>query len=272
MFDRENLRNQQLIEERMEYENEFISIPDIIKSGELDYYTSPNFEEYYMNNQFEWEDINMYDFEFEDYLNQLRDEQLIDEKEAEIETLNLQIDDYYAEYDPLGAQIESLNDICPYSDFLDFGAYDEYVKEYELMCDYDSYEDDYVEEINMDAAYCGNHLFGYVVDDEDVIAECDYPEGPNENIDGFIYLNSFDCIDFSIPDIELQDFYYDCPEPEYDIEEQYGEYLYDMEELHIHHLINQKLNEEKEFLDFVAENEIPDEYYLPAGIDDIILC
>ena len=33
MFDMEFLRNQQLIEERIEYENDFISILDIIKSG-----------------------------------------------------------------------------------------------------------------------------------------------------------------------------------------------------------------------------------------------
>ena len=262
MFDMENLRNQQLIEERMEYENEFISIPDIIKSDEFDYL---DFEEY-------CEDINMNDFEFEDYLNQIRDEQLIEEKEAEIEAYNFEIDDYYAEYNPLGAQIESLNDICPHSDFLDFGTYEEYVKEYESMCEYDYFEDDYVEEINMDAAYCGNQLYGYVVDEKDIIAGYDYPEGPNENIEGFRYPEPVCCIDFSIPDVEVPDYYYDYPEPEYEIEEDYGEYLYDREELHIKNQINQHLQEEKEFLEFVAENEILEEYYLPAGMDDIILC
>ena len=61
MFDKENLRNQQMIEERIEYENDFIFIEGIIKSEELDYYTTPQFEEYYC-------EVNLDEDEMEKFL------------------------------------------------------------------------------------------------------------------------------------------------------------------------------------------------------------
>ena len=260
MFDRDILRNKQLIEERIEYENSFILIEDIIKSGELDYYTTTQFEEYFNEDyEFNCEDIFMdySDFEFEEYLNELCDEQLIEERLAYENAFISEIDENISEYDPLGAQIESL----------DY----EYSPEFEY---YDDYFDDYVEEINMDAAYYGNTMFGYIVDENESFDEYDYPEGPDENLSGFRFPEPdylCECFDYSIPDIELSDEFYDYPEAEYEIQDDLGVYLYDEEESHMQNLINQQVREEKEFYEFVEQNEIPDEYYIPAGMNDIIL-
>ena len=85
MIDMESLRNEMLIEERQNYENDFISIADIMKSEELDYYTGPQFEVYF-EKTLESEAPNLddfdYSFEFEDRLIQQRDEILIKEHEA----------------------------------------------------------------------------------------------------------------------------------------------------------------------------------------------
>ena len=85
MIDMESLRNEMLIEERQNYENDFISISDIMKSEELDYYTGPQFEVYF-EKTLESEAPNLddfdYSFEVEDNLLQKRDEILIKEHEA----------------------------------------------------------------------------------------------------------------------------------------------------------------------------------------------
>ena len=189
MFDNEFLRDMKLIEEREEYENNFISIPDILKSEELDYYAGDQYEEYFTDDldcyQVVWEEDYMLDldmnFDLED-LDKLRDEQLIEMKNAEIDVIYSQIDEYYAEYDPLGAQIEAF-DYEP-----DFECYDEF----ELFDDYDffddCYDDYYVEEYNMEAAYCGNHLLGYIIEDDefDKIVECDYPENIADLCGGYL--------------------------------------------------------------------------------------
>lgn len=281
MFDREILRNKELIEERVEYENDFISISDIIKSEELDYYTNPVYDKY-IEGDFEIDqirgismnDFDM-DFEFDDYLDKLHDEQLIEIHEAEIATDYLDIDDYYAEYDPLDAQIEELNDYNPYKDYLEYMAYEDYIRECDLANSeyyFDSPFDDYVEEVDMDGAYCGGNLYGYVVEDDefDGFGECDYPDGPSENLNGFRYpeLEFFD--DSSFMDFELQMEAYDEMQSINDSEDDYGEYLVNLNESHMQSLIEEHIREEGEFLQFVKENEIPDEYYIPAGAEDII--
>ena len=89
MIDVESLRNKKLIEEREMYENDFISIEDIMKSDELDYYGCLQYEEYLIG-EFESEldfyndNLNgfIYPFEDEDFLIQLRDEKLIKERES----------------------------------------------------------------------------------------------------------------------------------------------------------------------------------------------
>ena len=250
MFDMEDLRNQQLIEEQEEYENSFISIEEIIKSDEMDFQIAEyrDFEE-----KFESEEYCMdLDFDFENYMDELRDEQMIEERLAYESSLYLEVEDYYADYDPLDAQIEAF-------EYYEEVGYDFVHYDFEL-------EEDYIEEINMDAAYCGNAIFGYVVEDDefDSFGEYDYPEGPSENIGGLRYPEP-DYFDYDF--IDYPNEYYDVPEPEYNIE-QFE--IVDSEELHMKKLIQEHIREENEFLGYVKEYEIPDEYYLPAGTEDLI--
>lgn len=230
MFDREFLRNQQLIEERIEYEDDFIDMEGIKKSEELDL-----------------------EFEFDDYYNQIRDEQLIEMYESQIMEYYMEIDDYESQYDPLQESIDSLEKPEP-----DYGFFD-----------YD-YDNCYFEEIPMDAAYSCGELHGYVVESGG-FCDYDYPEGPDENLQGLRYDDPYcmEDFEFEIHDACIPDDYY---EDECDMEIEYGEYLQDIEEKRMQNLINQKIKEEKDFFQFVEENEVRDEYLLPLDLDDITFC
>ena len=194
MIDMESLRNEMLIEERQNYENDFISIADIMKSEELDYYTGPQFEVYF-EKTLESEAPNLddfdYSFEFEDRLIQQRDEILIKEHEAyeknnfEDIDLDLIVDDIF-DY-----QIESFKE----DSFLE-----EIVPDYDF--DPEDYEDmQYEEELSWDLHYlresqfetqsrCGCPYDDYMPNDDglcDYLDCYDYPEGPNENLSGIKY-------------------------------------------------------------------------------------
>lgn len=257
MFDREVLRNQQLIEERIEYENDFIYIEGIIKSKELDFYTHPQFEEYYdaensFHAQYYGEELNL-EFDFEEYGLQIHEKQMIEMQESLIEAYYLEIDNEIPDYDPFKDLIEDFQK-PPEPDYPDyFDAYDEY----------------YVEEIPMDAAYCCGELVGYVVNENAGHCDYDYPEGPDENLQGVGFGEPcyFEEYEFDIP----EEFHY-CPEPEFELQSPYGEYLFDIEDDIINKLITDRLNEEKEFFKFVNEFEVMDKYLLPIDCDDIILC
>ena len=194
MIDMESLRNEMLIEERQNYENDFISIADIMKSEELDYYTGPQFEVYF-EKTLESEVPNLddfdYSFEFEDRLIQQRDEILIKEHEAyeknnfEDIDLDLIVDDIFV------LQIESFKE----DSFLE-----EIVPDYDF--DPEDYEDmQYEEELSWDLHYlsesqfetqsqCGCPYDDYMPNDDglcDYLDCYDYPEGPNENLSGIKY-------------------------------------------------------------------------------------
>lgn len=228
MFDRDVLRDQQLIEERIEYENDFMDMEGINKSEELDL-----------------------EFEFEDYYNQIRDEQLIEMHEAEIMEYYLEIDEFASEFDPLQESIDAFAEPVPDYEFFD-----------------DDYDNCYFEEIAMDAAYCGGELHGYVVESGS-FCDYDYPEGPDENLQGLRYDDPYcvDDFDFEIHDACIRDDYYG---DDYEMEIEYVEYKQDIEEKCIQNLINQKIQEENDFFKFVEENEVKDEYLLPFDMDDII--
>lgn len=281
MFDKEILRNQQLIEERIEYENDFIFIEGIIKSEELDYYTTPQFEEYYCEVElFEYEEVSITnfdgEFEFEDYLEQLRDEQLIAARlNYEMEFFS-QIPDDAFDDELISAQIKSFeDDYAPDYDYFE----DNFTPDYDCFEDYqyyNPYEDHYIEEHNvMESAYCGGNYMDYIPNDDvfDRIDGCDYPEGPEENLNGIKFFNEYLC-----PEIEFFD---ECPnqydfqqypDVEYVMENEFGEYLVIHEENSMEKLIKEHIAEEKEFLKFAVENEVPDEHYLPSGVTDIIFC
>ena len=265
MFDFENIRNEQLIEEREVYENSFFDIRDIQKSEELNY-TIEQYEIFSDENSFFFEDdfVCEFDMEFdvEDYFLQLRDEQLIEMQEAYEELELSNIPDEAFQKDSFDIQIESYE--CPSYDDYEFEYYDDI----EIYLDYD--EPDYTE-----LSDCGESYMDYMPNDDpfDRIDGCDYPEGPDENLCGFKFPEPFYQMDvFEEPYIEYPDDYFDEPVPEYEIKDEMGIDLYESEELHIKKLIEERLKEEKVFLEFVAKNEIKDEYFMPVGIEDIVLC
>ena len=186
MIDIEVSRNMKLIEEREDYENDFISIEDILKSEELDYYTTPNYEEYFLKKaeddfiqDLDWE------FELEDCLSQLRDERMI-EAHMDMDEYPFEIDLDIAEYDPLGAQIKSLEygeDITEceywddnYYDFDDFYDYEDPIEDYFYFESHKFERNSYLE-----ASYCGGNYLDYMPHDDIYfrIDGCDYPEGPD---------------------------------------------------------------------------------------------
>lgn len=253
MLDFNELRNEQLIKEREEYENDFISMVDIIKSGELDYYAGFQYSEYYLG------DFDI-EFDMEDYFIQLRDEKLIREREAyELEYYS-QIAEDPVEYDALDIQIESYE-----------GDYYECDFEY---FEYDDYFDSYYEEHSyMEASYCGNHFLDYIPNDDlfDNLDGCDYPEGPDENLLGFKFPEPEFEVYFE-EDICIPEYYYECQEIDLTIEEQFIGIIeeYCNEELQMQKLIKEHLEEEKFFLQSVPEKEVLDKINLPPECDDLI--
>lgn len=264
----ENLRNQQLIEEREIYENNFISIEDIMKSDELDYYTCPKFEEYFLEDFVCEDTMNELDleFDFEDYLINLRDEQLIEQREA-YEEKYFSVPDEIPDVDLMDLQIESFEryGYAPEYDYYDVDY--NYVEE----CFPDYGDDYYFEEYNMDAAYCGGRMYGYIVDDNESFEEFDYPEGPDENLSGFRFPEPCYQDVFYDQCFEFPDDFYDCPEVDYSFEDLMGFDLYEREESHMQSLIAQHLEEEKQFMKFIAGGEVENEYFPPEAQEDMII-
>ena len=233
----EDIRTQELIEEQIEYENSFICLTDIQKSEEMDF-------------QIKEHESFLYRFEEEDFLIKLRDDQLIAERLEEEKNLA----DFFAFEEPLEIACET------YPEMMDI-QYDDY------LCEEDDY---YFEEINMDAAYCGSSLRGYVISEDpfDTFRECDYPEGPNENIDGFRFPEpQYECFEGHEyePDYE----YFDMSDFE---EEYFYKDISDKEESYLKNLIKDHLNEEMKFQNFLKDSEVCDELKLQFESEDIILC
>lgn len=277
-----------MIEEREIYENGFVDEIAISKSEEMDYqidqfeFIQERFERMEIfTDDYQREEIDT-GFALEDYFDELRDEQMIERKLAEMEYLESIIDEHYADYDPLDAQIDSYNQDCfSFDDYVEYliddyctDCFDHFFDDYKDDCFdnfFDDYGDDcYVEEIDMDAAYCGSCMFGYVVseDEFDSLDGCDYPEGPDENLGGFRY-PEYEC-PYVEEFIDYPDDFFDFPEPEYTYEKQYDTSEIDTMEKHMEKLIAQHLAEEREFYNFIKEYEVPDEYFLPAGAEDLM--
>ena len=167
MFDREMLRNEKLIEERMDYEKSFLSMEP--NDSEFEFTVSN-----YCTGHVAIEEA--FDFELaeplDDYLDQLRDEKLIDERISyEIECLK----------DFEGAEIKR--------DFVDYQIeaylepdfeFDLEMDDYDLDFDYfeDSPFDCYWEEPNLRKPRCGCDRDYMPHDDYDDASECYfYPDG-----------------------------------------------------------------------------------------------
>lgn len=257
MMDFEDIRTMQMVEERIEYENDFISFSDIQKSEEMDFqiaeyqFFTERFEENHVNDIYH-EDIDR-EFDSEDYLFMLRDEQLIEERLSYEENICQIPSDEIIIMDDMDAQIDSLDE----------------PEDYDFYYDYD-FDDCYFEEIPMDASYSCGQLNGYVVSDDpfDRLDYCDYPEGPSENIEGFRYPEPDYSFDFIDDDYDILNCRFEEPEDEND----YGLSLYEMEMSNMDHLIEKHLKEEELFFDFIRDNEVEDNFQLQFEGDDIILC
>lgn len=178
-----------LIEEREAYESEFLSMEP--PTEEIDYIIiSPQHE---IDDQiavyFDDSDEDFFNpFENEDRLMQLRDEKLIEEQE-EYEANYPAFDDFdLIENDiiiiePLGCdellEEEDFDDCkCEFEDY----EYDEYEEEmfYHLL---------YLKESQFSSLNCGCVYLDYMPNDDicDYLDCYDYPEGPDENLDGIKY-------------------------------------------------------------------------------------
>ena len=197
-MDMESLRNEKLIEEREMYENDFISIEDIMKSDELDYYAHSQYEEYIIREfeselDFHNDNLNgfVYPFEDEDFLIQLRDEKLIEERES-YEKNYFKFADF-PDKDIFDFQISARE-----GEFIEMKEFDqdiEYGAEYEDY-EYYQYEEDmywnlfYLKKSQFAIPECGCTDLDYMPYDDGLCdyMDCyDYPEGPDENLCGMKY-------------------------------------------------------------------------------------
>lgn len=118
----------------------------------------------------------------------------------------------------------------------------------------------------------------------DVIDYIDYPEGPDENIDGIKYDDFYNHMDEDYYDLDI-DLQLEreiqlheievSEEPDYlemynnFVEEVFIEY-HDNEDKYLENLIKQHIEEEKEFLDNIVVDVIVDDSYFEKAIDELI--
>lgn len=240
---------------------------------------------------------NMYDFpdehdekliemheKYEEYLKQKideRDAKLIEEHENYEEWFYEQIIDEMMENDAINALIADRFDYI--DETFDFEPSPEYEHLEELYSD--NLERDFREKLE---------------NEEDFIDYIDYPEGPNENLDGVYYGNPYeepyDNFEPDYPDLAEEEFIkMDLqqdfnPENEFDIyeqliddaflnyienEEKYfekliEEHLEQEKEKEFEMLVKQHLEEEKKYLDHLLAQVIIEENYFEKAIDELI--
>ena len=136
-------------------------------------------------------------------------------------------------------------------------SYFEDLFEYEYEDEFYDCEDEfyYVYVDSMELAYSGCGFQTYIPNDDpfDNIDGCDYPEGPNENLEGINYYNEFFCdIEYDYMDFEPI-YEIDLDEKRMQsIEEEYNEQLM-LEELNQNKLIEEHLEEERRYLESIME-------------------
>lgn len=116
---------------------------------------------------------------------------------------------------------------------------------------------------------------------EDVDDYIDYPEGPDENLNGIIHHEPVyeeigsDYLDVKIDEemkkVELQEFIEENPEELYNhvVDEAFLKYQ-DEQEKQLQELIKQHCKEEKEYLDSILIDVLVEESYFEKAIDEII--
>lgn len=189
VVDIELLRIESLIEKREEYEEKFFSVEPPF--DEFDYIISQ------YNMELESQEINYIPedfkedlenpFELEDRMNQLRDEMLIEEREKyENDPLPIVLDEF-ALNDFYDFQIEAMEE----EEFLKENVYDDYEPDFDS--EYWQYEEDmfwklhYLRQTQFEQPKCGCAYMDYMPHDDglcDYLDCYDYPEGPEENLNG----------------------------------------------------------------------------------------
>lgn len=193
VVDIELLRIEKLIEEMEIYEAEFFSLEP--PADNLDYAISQYCMEIECHTVLnDLEDDLDYSFEFEDYMNQLRDESLIKEREAYEKAYFSTIDENVELNNIFEHQIASREEV----EFIEINGYDydfKYEPEYDPDFVFDQYEDDmfyklyYLKQESQMASQesCSCAYMDYMPNDNGLCdnLDCyDYPEGPEENLCG----------------------------------------------------------------------------------------
>ena len=203
-----------------------------------------------------------------------RDEQLIKEREEYEKEFFSQIVDEMIKSDALDKLI---SDRLHYIDnHFDFEPSPEYQHLEELYCQ------------EFDSDYQNKNYQDYMSDDDfDNLDEYDYPEGPDENINGINYPEPISNIDYEHDEPQLNDLiemeesniedYYDINEhtPDFEIPDEYYANLYqdlikELEKENMDSLIEEHINEEKAFFDSTLVYAIQEEQYFQRAIDELI--
>lgn len=232
MIDFDELRNEQLIMEREDYENMFFASEDILKSQEFDIQIF-NYE--YYNGDLENLDFDYsfadYDLKYEDCISK-QEETLIKERESYEQ-------DYFVVFDEM-FKPDTLDMIIEHSfEYFEESLLDDYWDDFDFEyyddwdCNiFDSYY--FIDHNRLQADYSANGLQGYIVNEDifDRLDGCDYPEGPDENLDGFKCSNPFDDLQFNSMDEFNYDYLYgiyvnDMEVEQYELNDYY-DYLYEM--------------------------------------------
>ena len=188
VVDIELSRFEKLVEEREAYEEEFLSmeppVDDIIHLIE-EYCNQTEFDEVTFSfNDFEVDVVNP--LEYDDRLIQLRDEKLIKERE-EYESFDI-IPDDFAINDIYDCQISAMDEdellvrngfVCSYEDYLDYEN-----SQYEEEMFWNLH---YLRESQFEKPKCSCAYMDYMPNDDgfcDYLDCYDYPEGPEENLNG----------------------------------------------------------------------------------------
>ena len=192
--DFELLRIEKLIEEREAYEKAFLSLEP--QSDEFEYRISQYEREIETKNlqclRQDFEEILSDPFDFEDRQNLLRDAMLIKEHLEYEASYDIIVEDFFASNDIYDFQIEVMEKEGFFEEPYDGHVYEYGSEDYSDYV-YDPYEEEmfwhlhYLRESQLERPKCSCAYMDYMPHDDGMCdyMDCyDYPEGPEENLNG----------------------------------------------------------------------------------------
>ena len=158
---------------------------------------------------------------------------------------------------------------------------------------YEQLEEIYLQQYDsMESAYNGDGFQEYIPNDDpfDSLEGYDYPEGPDENIDGIKYPGQYVPVYHEVNEPDYDELYADEPDYEDYYEEEieepdfeepdyaklYEEIIQEAEiekyeeDYNLKNLIEQHITDEKEFLDSILIDVIQEQSYFEKAIDELI--